>query len=58
MHMKKISRTLNSFKDSEYAVWVQSLPQHLAGTGNNSVKRRLFHTELILCNFSPLIKWF
>ena len=28
-------RTVISFKDSKYEVWVWSLPQDLEGTGNN-----------------------
>ena len=38
-------RTVISFKDRESEIQVRSLPQHLAGTGNNSVNRRLFHIK-------------
>jgi len=47
-----IIRTVISFKDSYYEVWVWSFPQDLEGTGNNQVNKRLFDLTLILCYFS------
>jgi len=49
LYSAAIVRTVISFKDSKYEIWVRSLPQVIEGTGNNPVKNNIsFKTHNVL----------